>query len=86
MSAERARQYLNDPLIQKFEQEMREAIYRGLENANERDTEHLTMLCLMAKQRKQFMGYLQSFLDNEKVAEMNKQSGWLDNIRALRKK
>lgn len=84
--AERAKQYLNDPLIQGFEKQIKDALYAALESASERDTEHLKNLCLMAKQRKLFMGYLQSFIESEKVEDFNKRPGVIDSVqRFLRK-
>lgn len=80
MNADRANAYLNDPLIQAFEKQMQDAIYSALENANERDQEHLKNLCLMAKQRKQFMGYLRSFIDTEKMELHEKKTGVIDSI------
>lgn len=78
--AERARQYLNDPLIQGFLGQTKDALYAALESASERDAEHLKNLCLMAKQRKTFMSYLESFLQTEQIEDMNKKPSIIDSV------
>jgi hypothetical protein len=84
--AARAKVYLDDPLIRDFDKQMQESLYRALEAANERDTEHLKNLCLMAKQRQKFFAYLQSFISDEKVDDFNKQGGIIDSVVAFAKK
>jgi membrane-anchored protein YejM (alkaline phosphatase superfamily) len=83
LSIERAKAYLNDPLIQAFEKQSKEAIYAAFESANERDTEHLKNLCLAAKANKRFFSYLQSFLETEKVQDFHKQGGIVDSVTSL---
>ena len=86
MSAERAKAYLNDPLIQAFEKQLKDALYSALENASERDTDNLKNLCLMAKQRKLFLGYLQSFLETEKVEDFHKKTSVIDSVASFVKR
>lgn len=86
MSAERAKAYLNDPLIQAFDKQTKEALFAAFQDANERDPEHLKNLCLAAKAHRRFMSYLQSFLDTEKVDDFHKKAGIIDSVsRFIRK-
>ena len=86
MSADRARQYLEDPLIQGFDKQMRESLYMAFESANERDVEHLKNLSLMAKSHKKFMDYLRSFIETEKIDDMAKKAGVIDSVAAFIKR
>ena len=80
MSAERAKRYLNDPLIQQFDKQMKEALYSAFKAANERDTDQLKNLSLMAKAHDKFMGYLQSFIETEQLEDFHKKTGVIDSV------
>lgn len=79
-NTERAKQYLNDPLIQQFDKQMKEAIYAAFSTANERDTEFLKNLSLQAKAHAKFMGYLESFVATEQIEDMSKKGGIVDSV------
>lgn len=86
MSAERAHAYLNDPLIQQFDKQTKEALFAAFQDANERDLDHLKNLCLAAKAHKRFMAYLHSFVETEKVEDFHKKTGVIDSVTAFAKR
>lgn len=83
MSAERAKAYLDDPLIQQFDKQIKESLYAALESASERDTEHLKHLAMMAKAHKKFLAYLHSFIETEQVEDFHKKTGVIDSVSAF---
>lgn len=86
MSADRAKAYLNDPLIQQFDKQMKEALYAAFKAANERDVEQLKNLSLMAKAHEKFMGYLQSFIETEQLEDFNRTTGVIDSVARFARK